>query len=269
MSDQELSNKKFAHEYWQRPEEIDDQAPIMLYAETAHAVVNPLGGYVESFSCSHDDGNTVDLFYPKQEIAKKLRGGMHICLPNFGKDVTGRLSQHGFGRNAQWSVQSTLNTESTRLLLIPPQESEYRFLGAQMVISLYKRAITTDLLLTNEGEEPLRVAPAFHPYFALPNGVSPSQVAVNGELTGPETLLASVTHDTTDLTTVETPQYTATLENLGFDKTTIWSDGNGDYICVEPSANGSTFLEPIGDASEYLQPKQQRMYRTIISFALK
>jgi galactose mutarotase-like enzyme len=108
----------------------------------------------------------------------------------------------------------------------------------------------------------LRVAPGFHPYFA----VEPSETSVKvndrayelNTLAGTEFMVA----DTARLRT-STRDISITQENL----TTwaIWTDKLGNYVCVEPTFCGNRFL---GDErpDELLAPGETKQYSITISW---
>ena len=133
-------------------------------------VVSTEGGTVESWKVGGKD-----IFFPRQKIGDKTRGGMHQCFPNFGKisDEFG-LPPHGPLRNTE------LTTTNTNGSLIMETKSDKLF-GKENILSAIK--ITTSLVTSEnipsleycltaklEGGSPERawVNPGFHPYFNVP-----------------------------------------------------------------------------------------------------
>ena len=79
---------------------------IELYNGDAKAIISTHGGYVTNLA--NDDG---DILFPKRTLkapdgSEKVRGGCHVCLPNFGPGGDTGLAQHGFGRTSEWVVAS-------------------------------------------------------------------------------------------------------------------------------------------------------------------
>lgn len=233
---------------------------ITLTNGSAHAVVNPDGAWVEELE---DDENAI--FFPKSSLVdtsgdEKTRGGMHICLPNFGPGGDSGLAQHGFGRTSVWTVLQ--QDASSVELELKITEGTYSGLVARVEYRLEGNSLTATLSLTNEGAAVLRVAPGFHPYFALNS--SERSVAVNGKkydlakLGGTE----YITADAADVITANR-QVTITTENL---KTwAIWTDQLGSYVCVEPTFGGNRFLEA-EQADERLEPGETKRYSVTISY---
>lgn len=233
---------------------------IELTANNGQLLVNPDGAWVESLS---DSSNSV--FFPKSTIpdangAEKTRGGMHVCLPNFGPGGESGLAQHGFGRTSTWSVLQ--QTESSVTLELNGGESGYDKLVSRLNYEIGETAMTATLWLTNNGDTPLRVAPGFHPYFAL----EPSEkvVVMNGiqyeldELAGTEYIAA----ESADIQTA-TRRISITIENL---KTwAIWTDQLGQYVCVEPTFGGNRFLET-EQPDEQLQSGETKQYSVTINY---
>lgn len=233
---------------------------IELAQGATRAVINPHGAWVEELTV----GET-PLFFPKSELMNdtgeaKTRGGMHVCLPNFGPGGDSGLAQHGFGRTSTWSVLQ--QDESSVLLGLESTSDEYAGLVATLEYNLGQSTFTARLSLTNQGGTPLRVAPGFHPYFALKP--SETTVTVNGgsfqlnELAGTEYRDA----DSAELVTAMR-RVVMTTENLR--TWAIWTDQLGDYVCVEPTFGGNRFLEP-EQSDEQLVPGDAKKYSVRIEW---
>jgi galactose mutarotase-like enzyme len=232
---------------------------IELSEDSVTATINEQGAWVETLSA--DDR---PVFFPKSELVTatsetKLRGGMHVCLPNFGPGGESGLAQHGFGRTSSWSVIQ--QNESSVLLELQTSDNNAG-LVAELKYTVEQSAFVARLSLTNRGNAPLRVAPGFHPYFTL--NPSETTVSVNSEsfalsdLAGTEYRNAS----SAELITSE-QRLVLTTENLS--TWAIWTDELGSYVCVEPTFGGNRFLEP-EQPDEQLAPGETKGYTVRISW---
>ena len=72
---------------------------IILRNHSASMQINTLGAYVNNLVLYGRE-----VLFPKTSVQvgadTKLRGGMHVCLPQFGPDGKNHLAQHGFGRTS-------------------------------------------------------------------------------------------------------------------------------------------------------------------------
>lgn len=233
---------------------------ITLVHGDSHATIDPEGAWVSELAVSSDQ-----LLFPRTTLADtvsgpKVRGGMHVCLPNFGPGGESGLTQHGFGRTSLWSIVQ--QGASSVTLELETTTHDYVGLVATLEYSLENGSFTARLSLTNRGIEVIRVAPGFHPYFALSS--SESTVTVNdelfelNELAGTEYRVAESARLTTDK-----HQILMTTENL----TTwaIWTDQLGSYVCVEPTFGGNRFLEP-EQPDEQLAPNETKTYSVRITW---
>ncbi len=77
---------------------------IILHNKSATMQVNTIGGYIDSLILKGRE-----VLFPKTSVQvgddTKLRGGMHVCLPQFGPDSKNHLAQHGFGRTSDWEIR--------------------------------------------------------------------------------------------------------------------------------------------------------------------
>ena len=77
---------------------------IILRNQSATMQVNTMGGYIDSLILKG-----WEVLFPKTSVQvgddTKLRGGMHVCLPQFGPDSKNHLAQHGFGRTSDWEIR--------------------------------------------------------------------------------------------------------------------------------------------------------------------
>jgi galactose mutarotase-like enzyme len=226
---------------------------ILLNSASTNTAINPEGAWVETLTAG---GQT--LLFPKSDLITKAgetktRGGMHVCLPNFGPGGESGLAQHGFGRTSTWSV---IQRDESSVLLELAATNEYAGLVAKLEYRAERDSLVARLSLTSRGSVPLRVAPGFHPYFAL----EPSETAVTvnkevfklNEIAGTEYRDA----DSAELLTAKR-RITLTTENLS--TWAIWTDQLGNYACVEPTFGGNRFLEP-DQPDEQLAPGETKTY---------
>lgn len=227
---------------------------ISLIHGVTNATVNPEGAWVESLTA-----NGEAVLFPKSELTNeagesKARGGMHVCLPNFGPGGDSGLAQHGFGRTSLWQIAQQ-DASSASLELKAPS-AQYNGLEATLTYQLGDNSLSADLSLTNAGGKPLRVAPGFHPYFAL--NESETVVNINGKARELSTLADAefIGAETIELATAER---TIHLSQTNLTTWAIWTDKLGNYVCVEPTFGGYRFLEA-EQSDENLLPDQTRTY---------
>ncbi|WP_373741411.1 aldose epimerase [Neisseria sp.] len=200
-----------------------------------------------------------DVFFPKTMLpvngTPKLRGGMHVCLPQFGMDADGVFDNHGFGRTLDWAITAQ-SQDAVRLLLDRPAQAGYAHSQWQLDYSLPdENRFSAVLTVRNLGGAPIRTTPGFHPYFHAES----SRFGFNGE-----------TYDAADLgkaAFVDAGRETrAAFDGEGIVFATdnlpvyaLWSDRNGSYICAEPTAQGNAFLSP-ADETQFVPPQGEKTY---------
>lgn len=234
---------------------------IELWNANTKAIISPEGAWLTNLS---DDNG--DILYPKRKLkasdgSQKTRGGVHVCLPNFGPGGVTELAQHGFGRTALWEVSSQ-TPDSVNFYLSGGAEG-YEGLASTLTYALGATSLTMDLQLSNEGAVPLRVGPAFHPYFALQAGEG--QVKLDDEMIdlqdlGEMQLREGVSKE------LQTTRRTIQIGSTGLHTWALWTDQIGTYVCVEPTFGGYTFLDAEPRAGELLQPDETRSYDCTISW---
>lgn len=145
---------------------------IILRNHSASMQINTLGAYVDNLVL-----HGREVLFPKTSVQvgtdTKLRGGMHVCLPQFGPDSKNHLAQHGFGRTSTWQIRYQ-NESDVGLRLISTAKG-YENVEWLLDYSLpnENEAVTT-LTVCNYGDAPVRTSPGFHPYFppSAPNSIS-------------------------------------------------------------------------------------------------
>ena len=227
---------------------------IEIGSNNERVLINPNGAWVERL-----DSGEGSVLFPKSTLidatgAEKARGGMHVCLPNFGPGGESGLAQHGFGRISTWTV---LQQDATSVTLeLKVTEGNYTGLVAELQYKLGEKSLTASLSLSNSGAAPLRVAPGFHPYFALE--ASEAAVPVNGESFNLDELSGTEYREAESVELITATQHIImNTENLS--TWAIWTDQLGDYVCVEPTLGGNRFLEST-QPDEQLSPGETKRY---------
>lgn len=222
-----------------------------------HFSIDPQGAYVTRLV---DQANTPILF-ERTEINGKRRGGSHVCLPNFGPDASGILAQHGFGRTSEWQLMR--DDEGVKELSIVPVAGEYADLRATILYTYDEASsqFTMALTVTNQGDDTLRVAPGFHPYFAV--GDEPVQLdGAQIDLTG----YAGTEYATGPTRELRIGNRALQLHSEQLTTWALWTDLAGKYFCVEPTLRGPSFLSPETAPDEQLAAGEQRSYEFTISW---
>jgi galactose mutarotase-like enzyme len=233
---------------------------VELVHGTTKAIVDPKGAYLTNLSDENGD-----LFYPRRNLTApdgsvKLRGGCHVCLPNFGPGGTSGQSQHGFGRTNMWEV--TDKTENGIILTLAAGVGEYKDLATVLTYQLADNMILMGCEVSNNGEAPLRVAPGFHPYFSL-TGESEIEIDGQKELLGD---LAEAQFTEGDHHELKTAARTFTMSSTNLPVWAKWTDQLGKYVCMEPTLGGFTFLKEAPNPAEILQPGESKTYKVSITW---
>lgn len=223
---------------------------IEIYSGDTKVIIDREGAWITNVS--NLDG---DILYPKRRFtvgeSTKYRGGCHVCVPQFGPDISGELEQHGFGRQLSWDVVDQERASVTLQLTV--SEGLYAGLVCDFTVTVGDNSLGQQLTLRNEGSRPLRISPAFHPYFALD---SSKEAILNGEK-----LVLDELHDTHfkegARMLLKTNGRVFTLESDNLPVWSIWTDELAPYVCVEPTTAGFAFNESPKD-DEYLAPAMSR-----------
>lgn len=234
---------------------------IELWNGSTKALVSIDGAWLTNLS---DDNG--DILFPKRLLtaadgSKKQRGGCHVCLPNFGSGGLSDQAQHGFGRQMVWAVARQTQGEVT--LELPNGDDEYPDLSSQLTYALDEASMTITLKVANNGTSELRIAPGFHPYFAVADGEG--QVSIDGETVDVQDLEGTLFSEGTS------KQLTLQKRTIGVasdDLTTwaAWSDRLGNYVCLEPTYAGYAFLQDDPSDDQLLRPGQSRTFSASIGW---
>lgn len=223
--------------------------------------VNSEGGVVESLKDSK-----VDILYPMKEIklkdgSSKVRGGIHSCMPNFGIDSLGKLNNHGYGRDFNWDL---LDKKENYIALFLRGLEDYSNLDSYLEYEIKENTLRMSLTFINRDKKDLLIAPGFHPYFKSEN----SYVKVEGNTFNNEELENSVYLEGNELN-FETKKYKFKYTGKNINTFVVWSDFKDDYICVEPTYNGPSFLKSYNKNPYNLKPREKFEFEAILSWEPK
>lgn len=232
---------------------------IHLTSDETACTIDPEGAWVTSLQC----GET-PVFFPRTEVSygdlTKQRGGMHVCVPNFGPDRDGRLAQHGFGRTSTWTV--TEQGDASVTLRLRGGDDDYADLESSLTYALSERSFSATLRCKNRGSSLLRLAPGFHPYFHV--AAKTKEVSLNtvpyqlAALAGTEFLEA-------EALTLQINDRAVHLTQSNLPTWAIWTDQQRNYVCCEPTHGGNRFLSDSRD-DEIIQPDHERLYTISIKW---
>lgn len=234
---------------------------IEIFSGNAKAIVSRDGAWLTNLSDENGD-----VLYPKRSLvaadgSQKIRGGCHVCLPNFGPGGATGLAQHGFGRTSVWDLAG--QSENTVSLVLHGGEGLYGKLESQLTYTIVNATITLELEVKNMGAEPLHIAPGFHPYFAL----QPDETAVEVE---------NEIHQLSEISGTEyrdglskklvTKNRSINLAGQNLSTWAIWTDQLGNYVCIEPTFAGNAFLQEDPAEGDWLEPQASAKYSCTISW---
>ncbi len=200
--------------------------------------IDPQGAYIVSFKSG--DG---DIFFEKRKInyhnLEKNRGGCHVCLPQFGPSGAYKLKQHGYGRDVAWELIFT-NDRYIKLGHLQ-EEGDWKGLESILEYVLGENCFEAIVSLKNTSSGNLKIAPGFHPYYQMKKD---DQLVINGQAYPFDILEKTLYID--NVRNFEINDRKFSVENSNLNLFAIWTDLKGDYVCIEPSYRGDTFIEDRG-----------------------
>lgn len=209
---------------------------IEIKNKNIFAQINEEGAYVEKFTFLNEQ-----VFFDKKKLSLgdslKIRGGMHVCAPNFSDDnLLRELPSHGFGRDRKWQV---IEKREDFLRLRLDGYGTYEKVSFEISYKLEENGLLTRLVIDNKSEGKVPVAPAFHPYFKTKF----EELELVGHTIDKKDLPASIFIPAKDMTfrTKKREIKIVGEENVGL--FTLWTDFLDSYICIEPTYNGKSFLD--------------------------
>jgi galactose mutarotase-like enzyme len=196
------------------------------------------------------------IVFPRTQLGDKVRGGSHVCLPAFGPDASGKLPQHGYGREVEWDI---VTSPDGRTVQCEHTQREGLYAGLQSRImyqldeSVDSSVLQTTLSLFNQSIEPMPISPGFHPYFV----VDPADIQLNGQRIALDDFEPFKSYGRHQSMTLETAGRTVTVSSPDIQDFIVWSDSRGEYLCIEPTLAGSGF-DYIAPRAEELLPAGER-----------
>jgi galactose mutarotase-like enzyme len=186
--------------------------------------------------------------------ARSVRGGIPLLFPFAGRLANEvyrhkgtRMPQHGFARQQAWAVERqrpnmvlmSLSPDAATSAVYPyPFRLEHR-------VEVTPAALHIELLVANEGDEPMPVAPGWHPYFICPRAQK-SDVRCRGGLAGftgfgdDREYNYGLTAPTDGKSSYDIPgigrvaiEHSPQMRHLQF-----WTLPGADYVCIEPWVGG-------------------------------
>ncbi len=214
---------------------------IELCSGSTMLKISTNGGYVTGLSDEFGD-----ILFPKQTLmttdgAEKTRGGLHVCLPNFGPGGASGLGQHGYGRTNEWVIR---NQSEASVEIVLAGVGKYMGMESCLTYKVLERGFAAQLRLKNGGDLPLKVAPAFHPYWCL-DGKAPE---VNGVYYDDLAKFSEAQFISGDTVRLKLASRDLVLKSDELNQWAQWTDQLGDYLCIEPSQSGFSFDEDISRA---------------------
>lgn len=210
---------------------------IKLKEKNLEMTVNSYGAYIEKFT-----KDKKPIFFPKLLIKikdeLKTRGGMHPCLPNFGKSEIKDLAQHGFGRVSFWEIEEK-NENSIKLKL--EGKGEYENTIYFINYKIEDSSLKIDFKIENKSNKDLPIGPGFHPYFYVDKdfkikGLDLEKIDLENTYFLKEKKAS-----------LESKYFNIIIENENFEEFAIWTDYKGEYLCLEPCLNGPSFTKKINN----------------------
>lgn len=200
------------------------------------------GGFVTEL----DDSRGRPVFFPKTVIGEKVRGGSHVCLPNFGPDSSGELAQHGFGRTSNWQVLvDDTDEDGVRVVELKLDVSDvpvdYQTIDARLQYWCGPNHFSMRLTTLNGGTQPMRIAPGFHPYFMVDGPVTLNGQVLDLSAYNEAQLIDGSQHS------LELSDRRIDLSSETLTKWALWTDQPDKYFCVEPTLAGPSFDQPPKD----------------------
>lgn len=226
---------------------------IELYAGDTKAIIATKGGYVTNLA-----DRSGDIFFPKRTLGEKVRGGCHVCLPNFGPGGEHGLVQHGFGRSSEWEV---VRRSEVLVELVLTGLGTYRDTTFSLTYELHDTALEMSLTVKNQGNTSRKVSPGFHPYFYCGG----TAVEINGKRYEDLAEFGEAVFVGSDTLRIQIANRRLLLHSDELLSWALWTDQLGDYFCVEPTQSGFAFAEDITRA-DTIEPGTEKSYSFMVAW---
>ena len=227
-----------------------------------------------------------------------IRGGIPVCWPWFGPDVTGKFGGHGYARVSLWNMVSAGQTpagETSVTLSLCDKDVDAKFAPKSFKLELsvtLGATLTVALKIYNTGTDELAYSGALHSYFNVADSAaikvqglndceySDKVLNVEGVQSGAIVIdreIDRVYRNTSGIVTVEDPVFNRTIRiaKSGSTSTVVWNPwiekskkmpdfGDEEYhtmVCVE-AANASAAAD-----DRVLAPGAMAELRQMISIA--
>uniref|UniRef100_A0A1J3DQT4 glucose-6-phosphate 1-epimerase n=1 Tax=Noccaea caerulescens TaxID=107243 RepID=A0A1J3DQT4_NOCCA len=246
---------------------------VLTSPHKSEAEIYLFGGCITSWKVASGK----DLLFVRPDAVfnkiKPISGGIPHCFPQFGP---GEIQQHGFGRNMDWSVVDSENTDDSAAVTLELKDGPYsRAMWDFGFQALYKvivgaDSLSTELKITNTDDKSFSFSTALHTYFrASVTGASVRGLkgckTLNKDpdpknpIEGKEDRDAVTFPGFVDCVYLDAPnelQFDNGLGDKVIIKNTNWSDAvlwnphiqmeacYRDFVCVENAKLGDVKLEP-------------------------
>ncbi len=209
---------------------------ISLENSLSHIEVNSNGAYIDNFEVK---GKSI--FFPKVMVKigdkLKVRGGMHVCAPNFGEDeILHDLANHGFARDLNWNVDDygkdyvSLSLDGIKFYKDIRFYLDYRLDGSSLIAKLK---------VINKSGSKVLLAPGFYPYFYADH----KPIVINNKDIEKSKLCDGIIDGDRSQRFV-TDGNDIVIEGIeNINEYVFWSDFKGDYLCVEPTYRSIAFKD--------------------------
>ena len=205
--------------------------------------INTMGAYIGNFEI-----NNKPIFFPRvmvkigQEL--KVRGGMHICAPNFGANNTDlELDQHGFARDLEWEV---IDQKESSILLKLDGIKDYENVEFRLNYELKDTSLFARLEIINNSNERKLISPGFHPYFYQDH----RPILINNVEFEKDKLIDSIYEPGKNQEFIANGNHIEIRGLQNINEYVFWTDFKGDYICIEPTYKGNSFEVDYKDSYE-------------------
>ncbi len=235
------------------------QQQIRLTHGVAQAVVDTYGAWLRELAV---DG--VSVLHPATILGSKpdgspvIRGGSHVCMPNFGPDINSVLPQHGYGRAVPWDILE--RNESLVKLCSPRGSGLYQNLYATLEYQMTKNGIAITLECFNEGNIDVPLSPGLHPYFQVAD--TNEQLSIDDTVFALDTLIDAQIFVPRKERIQISQTLRAAMHVHGFSEYVLWTDNPSTYVCIEPTDAGFAFSKK---NPPLLKAGQKKMWHAIIS----